>query len=284
MQEIPPHRDPGTPEHEGHFMHEPREPVREESVDRDLFGNPPKKHRDWSHRRGEPRVMALFWMIYLMGATVVMFISMSRAHTISPEITRPAARMMLMISMLGLSVLWPMARLSQHHPGGRHVLFVLRDVLVLFVPLQAAIWPQVSPVLAHWPIPVVASVSLLCACWLLLLAGVLSLALASVARSDGAPGVRMLWMGVILGIVLAAPIFAVIGTPQPPLDVSNPRIGWLLSPYTGLLEIVRDRNELGVSARVFTQQIRMLIAIGCVGLALLLIARALEVARARVRA
>jgi len=47
---------------------------------------------------------------------------------------------------------------------------------------------------------------------------------------------------------------------------------------------VRDREQLGVSTKIYPQQIRMMLAIGCVGLALLLIARALEVAHARVRA
>jgi hypothetical protein len=66
--------------------------------------------------------------------------------------------------------------------------------------------------------------------------------------------------------------------------MDQPRVGWLLSPFTGVLEIARDRDGLGVAARVYPEHIRMSIAIGCVGLALLLIARALEVAHARVRA
>ncbi len=228
--------------------------------------------------------MALFWMVYLMGATVLMFSSMSRAHAISPEITRPAARLMILIVMLGMCVLWPMLRLSQQHPRGNHVWFALRDALVLFVPLQAVLWPHISTVLAHWPIPVVATLTLLSASWLLLLAGVLALAMSSVARSGGGMWPRTIWMLVFVLIVFAAPIGAIVGTTQVPVGVDHPRIGWLLSPITGVLEVVRDRDELGMPARIFQQQTRMILAIGCVGLALLLIARALEVARARVRA
>lgn len=229
-------------------------------------------------------MMALFWMIYLMGATVLMFSSMSRSHAISHEITRPAARLMILTVMLGLCVLWPMLRLSQHHPRAGHVHFVLRDVLVLFVPLQAVMWPQIASVLAHWPLVVVATLVLLCASWLMLLAGVLAMGISSVSRAASGGGPRALWMLLILIIVFAAPIGAMVGTTAPPASIDQPRIGWLLSPITGVLELLRDRSATGAPVRVYPQQIRILVAIGCVGLALLLIARALEVARGRVRA
>lgn len=277
-------RDTPQSDLEGRFMHEERETHDEPTPDRDLFGNPPKYHADWSHRRGEPRIMALFWMIYLMGTTVLMFASMSKAHAISHEITRPAARLMIMTVIFGMCVFWPMLRLSQRHPRTGHVWFVLRDVLVLFVPLQAVMWPQISSVLAHWPIAVVGALVLLCASWLLLLAGVLSLAMASVSRIEATAMPRTVWMILIMLIVFAAPIGALIATTPVPTQIDQPRIGWLLSPMTGALELLRERDATGAPARVYPQQIRMLIAIGCVGLALLLIARALEVARARVRA
>ncbi len=279
MSEFPPHPEPDAQEHEGRYMH----PSSEGTVDRDLFGNTPKGRRDWSHRRGEPRVMALFWMIYLMGTTAVMFASMSRAHAISYDISRPAARTMLILIVIGFSVLWPMLRLSQRHPHSGHVWFALRDALVLFVPLQAVLWPQISGILAHWSIPVVATLTLLCASWMLLIAGVLALAMRSVARNDS-PIARALWMLIFLIIIGAAPLAGVLGPATPTTPFDQPRVGWLLSPVTGVLEIVRDREVIGVAAKIYPQQVRMLLAIGCVGLALLLIARALEVAYARVRA
>lgn len=266
-------------EQQGRYMHAPSE----EHVDRDLFGNAPKGHRDWSHRRGEPRVMALFWMIYLMGTTVVMFASMSRAQAISYDVSRPAARTMLLLIVLGFGLLWPMLRLSQRHPQNGHVWFALRDAFVLFIPLQAVLWPQISGILAHWSIPVVTTLVLLCGSWLLLIAGVLALAMRSVTRNDSATA-RAIWMLVVVLIVCAAPIVGLLAPVTPAVPIDQPRIGWLLSPITGVLEIVRDREALGVAARIYPQQVRMLLAIGCVGLALLLIARALEVAYARVRA
>ncbi len=185
--------------------------------------------------------------------------------------------------VVGFGVFWPMLRLSQSHPCSGHTWFALRDAIVLFIPLQAVLWPHISGVLAHWPIPVVACVALLSASWLLVLAGVLALGMRSIAYNNGML-IRLAWMLVILVIVLAAPIAGALGPVSVPIAADQPRVGWLLSPMTGVLEIVRDREALGVSARVYPQQIRMLIAIGCVGLALLLIARAMEVAHARVRA
>ncbi|MHA7813558.1 MAG: hypothetical protein ACX94C_09215 [Phycisphaerales bacterium] len=279
MTQQPPQPEIDANERDGRYMHA----TEDVQVDRDIFGNVPKRHRDWSHRRGEPRVMALFWMIYLMGATVVMFAAMSRAHAISYEISRPAARTMLIVVVFGFSLLWPMLRLSQRHPTQGHVWFALRDVFVLFVPLQAILWPQISGILAHWSIPVVAALSLLCASWLLLIGGVLALAMRSISRNDTAAA-RAIWMLVIVLIVCAAPIVGLLSPAVPDAALNEPRVGWLLSPLTGVAELVRDREVLGVAARVFPQQLRMLAAIGCVGLALLLIARALEVAQRRVRA
>ena len=126
--------------------------------------------------------------------------------------------------------------------------------------------------------------ALLSASWLLLITGVLALALGSIERNGGRASARAGWMLVVLLVVFLAPIIALVTPTAPPVPVDQPRIGWLMSPITGTMEIVRDRAELGVAARVFPQQARMLVAIGCVGLALLLIARALEVARARDRA
>ncbi|MCR9076988.1 MAG: hypothetical protein NXI07_13195, partial [bacterium] len=129
----------------------------------------------------------------------------------------------------------------------------------------------------------VATLTLLCASWMLLIAGVLALAMRSVARNDS-PIARALWMLIFLIIIGAAPLAGVLGPATPTTPFDQPRVGWLLSPVTGVLEIVRDREVIGVAAKIYPQQVRMLLAIGCVGLALLLIARALEVAYARVRA
>ncbi len=236
---------------------------------------------DWSHRRGEPRVFTLMWMMYLMGSTVIMFASMATAYSISPHITRPAARTMLIVVVLGYSVLWAMVRFSQEQRAWSHVRFAIRDAVVLFIPMQAVIWPQALPVLAHWPVDVVAAISVMSLAWILMLAGVIALGSASIERNHGKELVRVMWMFLVVLIVFMAPLIGSLQTSGAAIGVDRPRVGWLLSPVTGLLEIVRDRRELGVSARVFVEHWRMIIALLCVGVALLLIARAQEVARGR---
>jgi len=261
----------------GAFMHP-------EEIDRDLFGQAPKHHRDWSHRRGEPRVFTLLWMIYLMGATMLMFSSMARAYSISPEITRPAARSMLVVVVVGFSVLWPMVRLSQRYPSHLSIRFTIRDIVVLYIPMQAVIWPQSMSMLAGWPIEVVAAISAFSLAWLGILAGVIALGSASIARNSGREWVRVAWMMMVMVIIFAAPSLGGLTTNGAGIDVDAPRVGWLLSPVTGVLEIVRPRDALGTSARVFGDQWRMIIALFFVGAALLLITRALEVARSRYEA
>jgi len=255
-----------------------------DELDRDLFGNPPSGHQDWSHRRGEPRTFTLLWMLYLMGATMLMFASMARAYSISPDITRPAARSMLMVVVLGFAVLWPMVRLSQSHTIKKTIRFVLRDTVVLFIPMQAVIWPQTMSILAGWPISVVAAISALSLAWICILAGVLALATASIERNHGGELIRVSWMLIVIVIVFAAPVVGGLTGLGSEVGVDRPRVGWMLSPITGVLEVVRGRQELGTSARVFGAQWRMIIALFCVGIALMLIARATEVARTRYKA
>lgn len=249
--------------------------------DRDIFGNAPKKHPDWSHRRGEPRVFALLWMLYLMGSTLLMFASMARAYSISPDITRPAARTMLTVVAVGFSVLWPMIRCSQRHQGPGHAWFAFRDAMVMLIPMQAVIWPQAFPILAAWSLPVVTAIAALCIAWMLVLAGVLALALSSIERAKTQEWPRAVWMLVFLIVGFAAPVVGSLRALGVAVEVDQPRVGWLLSPVTGVLELVRDRRELGVAARVFPEHWRVIGAVACVGVALLLIAKALEVARTR---
>tara|TARA_R110002072_G_scaffold42064_12_gene118153 strand:+ start:105570 stop:106406 length:837 start_codon:yes stop_codon:yes gene_type:complete len=270
--------------------HEQPTPIGEEypsaQADRDLFGKAPRKHTDWSHRRGEPRVLTLLWMMYLMAAVVLMFSSMATAYSISPSITRPAARTMLVMVVLGLCVLWPMIRFSQRPDYLRthgHTHFAFRDGFVLFVPMQAVIWPQALAVLADWPILVIAGISVLCLGWTLIIAGVVALGTSSIERNNGSGSMRVLWMLILILVVFGAPIVGGLGS-FGYVGVEQARVGWLLSPITGVLEIVRDRAQLGTSTRLFSEHWRMMIALICVGTALLLIARASEVAQARYRA
>lgn len=277
-----PHPEPAQPA-VGEFMHPDATQVQS-IVDRDILGNTPRNHPDWSHRRGEPRVFTLLWMIYLMGSTVLMFSSMAMAISISPEITRPAARTMLVVMVVGFSILWPMVRFSQRQPSNAFVRDAIRDAIVVFIPIQAVLWPQTLPVLASWSISVVSAIALMSLAWIIVIAGIIAMGTSSIHRNQGKDTVRVIWMLIIMLVVFAAPLAGFVNLEGVLIDVDRPRVGWLLSPITGVLELTRDRSELGSSARVFLGHWRIIIAVGCVGSALLLIAQALQVARTRYRA
>ncbi len=251
--------------------------------DRDLFGRVPSKHADWSHRRGEPRIFALVWMGYLMAMTALMFASMSGAFSISHAITRPAARSMLVATMLGVAVVWPMIRLSQLVPYERTVACALRDWVVVMIPVQAVVLPQMFPVLAGWPVGVVLAIDAFMGVWALMIAGLIAMAHRSIGYANGQSLGRGAWMVVVLVVVLGAPVYGMLTATGAHLGIESPRVGWLLSPVAGVLELTRDRSASGQSAAVQPGHWRMILAVGCVGMALLLFGYASEVARRRNR-
>ena len=244
------------------------EPARE----KDLFGREPVGRPDWSHRKGEPRVFALIWMLYLMGVTILMFSSFVNAVSISPSITRPAGVRMLLATALGLALLWPAIRLAQR-PSQRPVRHVLRDLFVLLVPAQAVIWPHAMGVLAGWSFEVLGAISAAFLAWGLVVGGVIAMADSQIWRIP-----RPVWMGAILGVVFAAPLLGLV-VPEPAAGrADTPRPGWMLSPATTVLELTRDRSASGSLDAVQTGHWRLLGAIACAGGSLLLLSHACEVA------
>lgn len=244
--------------------------------DRDIFGNTPVAHPDWSHRRGEPRVLALIWMIYLMGVTAIMFMTVSDALFVSSAITRPAARAMILATAAGIALLWPAIRLAQQPPENP-VRDVFRDLFVLLIPAQAVIWPHALRVLANWPLPVLLGIAATLGAWALVVGGVL--AMANSGRAAGR--VRWAWMLVVLVVVFGSPLLGVALGIVGPTRVDQPRPGWMLSPLTSVLEIARDRDAAGTTNPVSITHWRAIAAVGCVGGALLCLAGASGVATTR---
>ena len=163
----------------------------------DVFGRAPKGRPDWSHRKGEPRVFALMWMMYLMGASLLMVTSIAAVQSISPNVVRPAARAMLITATIGICVLWPMVRLSQRRPEKTVLGAVAADLVVLLPPLAALALPQALNVLANWPMQVVWALLAGLTGWAVLIGAVLALALRTVGRGTGGASEewhRVLWM------------------------------------------------------------------------------------------
>ncbi len=244
--------------------------------DRDIFGREPVGRPDWSHRRGEPRIFALIWMIYLMGVTAIMFMTVSDAFFVSTDITRPAARAMVLATAAGIALLWPAFRLAQHPPE-HPVRDVLRDLFVLLVPAQAVVWPHALRVLADWPLPVLLGVTACFAAWAMVVGGLIALA----NSGAGAGRARWMWMLVVLAVVIGAPALGMALGIVGPTRVDAPRPGWMLSPLTCVLEITRDRDASGTTVPVSPTHWRSLAAVACVGGALLCLAGAARVAPTR---
>lgn len=247
-------------------------PARKE---RDLFGREPVGHPDWSHRRGEPRVFALIWMLFLMGVTILMFSAFMDALSISTSITRPAAKSMIVATTLGVVMLWPAIRLSQR-PSEKPVRAVMRDLFVILVPAQAVIWPHALSALAAWPLSVLLAIATAMAAWALVVAGIIAIGDATRGKVPA-----WVWMLVVLVVCVAVPLFALltgrVAAPRPDM----PRIGWMLSPVSAMLELTRDRDTIGHPTPVFPAQWRLLGATACVGVSLLLLAGASNVASRR---
>ena len=159
----------------------------------------------------------------------------------------------------------------------------LRDWVVILVPAQAVIIPQMFPVLAGWSLGVVLAVDAFVCVWALVLAGMIAMAYRSIGESDHGVG-RIVWMLLVLAVVLAAPVFGMFSSAGAQAGVADARVGWLLSPLTGIIELTRDRAVLGQSAQIQPAHWRMIGAIGCVGAAIALFGHAIEVARRSHRA
>lgn len=228
-------------------------------VDFDVFGRPAPAGGDWSHRRGEPRIFAFFWTLYLLFATIGAFWAVGPPGAHDALAMRPAARSLLAAITVGVVLLWPMTRLSQTAPStrrGRIARAVLQDLLVILVPAQAVIWPQI--VMAVWPVSVVAAMAASLAAWAMVIGGVLVWGL-----SIGG-GFRGWWMLVLVALAGLGPLLA-LG----PLGGSHSTEGaidwwWMTSPVTSGFEITRDRPWTGASAAVTEGHWR---AIGAVGVA-----------------
>jgi hypothetical protein len=154
----------------------------------------PKRPDKWAHRRGEPRVYAFFWTLYLLGATLMGFMALGFVGGITAEVYRPIARGIIITVMVGAVILWPMTRLSQAMPTRGGARAVRADMIVMLVPLQAVVWPQaILP--AGWTPLSIGALAAMSAAWTILVGGLLAIALGGprldhperrpAARADG---------------------------------------------------------------------------------------------------
>lgn len=220
-------------------------PAKPAAVERDLFGKAPKRGRDWSHRRAEPRGLVLGWTVYLLLTSAILLGPVATLGGFDPDLYRVAARRLIVMAMLGLVVLWPLVRLSQALPT-RPVISVVRDLVVLLAPSAAMVLPQ-GP-LCGWPLTVPLAVMALMTTWTLLVGAVVALAAALLPSHGSAPLGRTVAATLVLVAVGAGAIGvdAPIGR-SPGLE---PAAGWMRSPLTAVAEVTRDRSWAGRNAMV----------------------------------
>ena len=230
--------------------------------ERDLFGNTPKGRLDWSHRRGEPRGLALGWTVYLMVSSMVAF-GPSAMAAADPTAYRPAAVKLVVLVAVGLFVLWPLVRLSQAWPKSP-VRSAVVDSVVLLSPAMLLVWPHV--ILAWWPVEVAGALTVLLFGWMAM-ASALIVGL-SAGRDEGRVRERVGGLGVWFGVVLVLPAVALALDPVRGLAAEPGKAfggaGWMVSPLTGVYDVARDRAWSGRPAQVSGEHWR---AIGMVWVA-----------------
>lgn len=222
----------------------------------------------WAHRRGEPRLFALCWTLYLSIASLGVVASAGMGGPLSSQAYRAAARTALCLTAAGIAVLWPMLRLCQERPR-RPVRAALVDAMVVSVPAQAVILPQHW--LAGWPLDVIAALGALAVAWSLVVGAGLawwwSLEGRVVTRAGAASAFLLL---ALLGPGAMLARFLLAG-PGPRASDAPADVLSMLSPITGVLELTRDRPASGAATAASAPHawaIGAAAALGVVGLAL----------------
>lgn len=250
-------------------------------VDTDVHAEPaaPQASVDpWAHRRGEPRIFAFFWTLYLLASVVGSVMWLAGSASLQPDAYGPAARIMLVAIAVGVTILWPMTRLCQEAPQ-RPLRACIVDTIVVVAPVQMVVWPLAF--LAAWPVDVIAATAALLGVWGMMTGALLANALldhpAPRATSVGTGGqegdgeiplhprrlTRAGWMIGMVGVVFTGQLLAAFGvaTARPWLaDLSG------LSPFAGVYE-VSGHGLAGAEKPVTEWQWRLIAGVGITSLA-----------------
>lgn len=216
-----------------------------------------------AHRRGEPRLFTLAWMLFLLGALLTTVLAARPRGTVEVSTVRIAAQTLFALVGLGVALLWPMVRLSQTSPR-RPLAAALGDFFVVAGPMQVVIWPMRWLTLWSWD--VIAGVSLALSGWALLSAG----AIAWGARTAGGAA-RTTWM---IGIAAIACGGAAIAMLASSMGLESHQL-WLASPLTVAQAITQAPS--GLEPSMDRLEWRLALAPGCLG-ALLIAAGAVRAA------
>lgn len=173
----------------------------------------------WAHRRGEPRVFALLWTIYLLFVCLLTVLRPAENYGLDVELTRFPARLLASLIGVGVVVVWPMIRLAQAAPE-RPIRSALVDFAVVVLPAQMVLWP--AAIFGRWSLEVTACLGLSLAAWAAFAASIVAAGARSRADLD-----RAAWMFLCSLVTLVPPMLAIVS--RAPADRA-----WLLalSPAT----------------------------------------------------
>jgi hypothetical protein len=213
----------------------------------------------WAHRRGEPRVFALLWTIYLMLASGLALASIGVRGRVAVDVYRPIAQVLVVTVASGIVLVWPLVRLSQARPRRSGAWAAMMDYFVVILPVQAIVWPQTW--LTAWPLDVVGALSVMLASWGLLVAGMLAWALGPGTGLEERTRVAgsAVWMGGWVVLVGAGPVLGELPGLIPP--------GWaaLASPLTAVHALTADLPVGSLGRTVAAGQWSMMVLPGVLG-------------------
>lgn len=227
----------------------------------------------WAHRRAEPRTFAFIWTFYLFIATLTTYAVSLSAGVGTPDVVRPAARMLIALVAAGIVTVWPLVRLSQE-PDQRPIIGPVLDTIVVIVPVQAIIWPQAFGWLASWPVSVIAALSVSLTSWCALVSGAVSI--THTLRLRPRPASSTACMATIVSLGLASHLPMLISLFSSSATIYPVRSSWMLSPLAAAYEILQDRTWIGTPAAVFPGHWRMISLTWAGALTMWLIAIALR--------
>lgn len=252
-----------------------------------LWPPPPPKAKDiWRHRRGEPRLFAFFWLVWLTIASALCLAPLGPLGLMDVDASRPACRRLLLLMMVGAVVLWPTIRLSQALPRSP-VRAILQDFVVVLIAAQAILWPMM--LLGWWASRDIAGVAGVLAAWMLLAGAAIVVAMHHIERLERAAArpmhaVRAVWTLLIMTGAFAVPLVGLaLGLWKPTSAAS----AWpMTSPMTAVYELLRDRRTAGPGAYIQMIHWRAIGVTLCAGLAFwaaaILVNARLKPARGRV--
>ncbi|MCA9293511.1 MAG: hypothetical protein KDA20_06835 [Phycisphaerales bacterium] len=160
----------------------------------------------WAHRKGEPRVFALLWAVYLLVAAVLTVFSVRALGYPRTSQFVFGGLSMLTLALVGIMLLWPALRLCQAKPA-LPTTSALLDLAVVLLPVHAIVWPL--SMLTGWPWTVTVGLLLLVTGWGMVAAGVIAITVQQTQRG-GVHASRLLAIIVLLVLCIAPPAFRVL--------------------------------------------------------------------------